>query len=142
MQKVAAIASELAAKVYDLEVLERGIESDKQNYTRFLVLSRGEEFRAQQKPDKSSLRFEISHRPGSLLSVLSSFLSHGLNMTKIQSVPLPGRPYEYSFHVDLEWEDRNEYNLAIQELKLKTVRLIEFGVYQKDPRPQNTGFQP
>jgi prephenate dehydratase len=139
LKKVAAIASELAAQEYGLEILEKGIESDKQNYTRFLVLSRGEHFRLNERPDKSSLRFEISHRPGSLLSVLSTFLSHGINMTKIQSVPLPGRPYEYSFHVDLEWENKTEYNLAIEELKLKTVRLVEFGVYQKDAKPQLIG---
>ena len=131
----AAIASRLAAQVYGLELLAQGIESDSRNYTRFLVVSRGETHRKDQAPDKSSLRFEISHRPGSLLSILSSFLSHGINMTKLQSVPIIGRPYEYSFHVDLEWENEREYKLALEELRLKTVSLVEFGLYKKDTRP-------
>lgn len=131
----AAIASALAANVYGLELLEKGIESDKQNYTRFLVISRGERFGENRKPDKSSVRFEISHRPGSLLSILSSFVAHGINMTKLQSVPIIGRPYEYSFHVDLEWSDEKKYELALEEMQLKAVRLVEFGRYKKDARP-------
>lgn len=129
---VGAIASRLAAEVYDLNLLAESIESDKNNYTRFLAVSRGEVFKPELIPDKSSLRFEVSHRPGSLLSILSSFMSHGINMSKLQSVPILGRPQEYSFHVDLEFQDLEEYKHAIQELKLKTVNLIEFGLYKKD----------
>lgn len=127
-----AIASRLAAEVYGLNLLAQNIESDKSNYTRFLAVSRDELFKENQKPDKSSLRFEVSHRPGSLLSILSSFVSHGINMSKLQSVPIIGRPQEYSFHVDLEFADVEEYKHAIEELKLKTVNLIEFGLYKKD----------
>ena len=129
---VAAIASRLAAEVYSLNLLAENIESDKQNYTRFLTVSRDEIFYPEIKPNKSSIKFEVSHRPGSLLSILSSILSHGINMTKLQSVPIIGRPQEYSFHVDLEFDDENEYKLALTELKLKTVGLIEFGLYKKD----------
>lgn len=129
---VGAIASRLAAQVYQLSLLAENIESDKSNYTRFLAVSRGELFKPEQKPDKSSLRFEVSHRPGSLLSILSSFMSHGIDMSKLQSVPIIGRPQEYSFHVDLEFQDVEEYRHAIEELKLKTVNLIEFGLYKKD----------
>ncbi|PWU19935.1 MAG: prephenate dehydratase [Bdellovibrio sp.] len=131
----AAIAGPLAAEVYGLEVLERGIESEKQNYTRFLVVSPGGPYHTELVPDKASLRFEISHRPGSLLSVLSSFVSHGINMTKLQSVPILGRPYEYSFHADVEWSDPAEYELALRELRLKTINLIELGKYKSQPRP-------
>ena len=131
LKGVGAIASKLAADVYGLNLLAQNIESDKNNYTRFLAVSRGEVFK-EQKPDKSSLRFEVSHRPGSLLSILSSFVSHGINMSKLQSVPIIGRPQEYSFHVDLEFADAEEYSHAIEELKLKTVNLIEFGLYKKD----------
>lgn len=132
LKGVGAIASRLAAEVYGLNLLAENVESDKSNYTRFLAVSRGEVFKTDQKPDKSSLRFEVSHRPGSLLSILSSFVSHGINMTKLQSVPIIGRPQEYSFHVDLEFHDAEEYQQAIEELKLKTVDLIEFGLYKKD----------
>ncbi len=132
LSQAAAIASRLASEVYGLQLLAENIESDKQNYTRFLTVSRDEIFYPDRKPDKSSLKFEVSHRPGSLLSILSSFLSHGINMTKLQSVPIIGRPQEYSFHVDLEWDNENEYKLALNEIKLKTVGLIEFGLYKKD----------
>jgi prephenate dehydratase len=131
-----AIASRLAAEVYGLELLEQGIESDKQNHTRFLVISRGNEHFENMKPNKSSLRFEISDRPGSLISILSSFIAHGINMSKLLSVPIMGRPYEYSFHVDLEWYDYTEYQKALSELKLKAIRMIEFGEYKKFERPE------
>lgn len=132
----AAIASRLAAEVYGLELLESGIESDKQNHTRFLVISRGNEHFENIQPNKSSLRFEISDRPGSLISILSSFIAHGINMSKLLSVPIMGRPYEYSFHVDLEWYDYTEYQKALSELKLKAIRMIEFGEYKKFERPE------
>ena len=132
----AAIASRLAAEVYGLELLEKGIESDKQNHTRFLVISRGNEYIENLKPNKCSLRFEISDRPGSLISILSSFVAHGINMTKLLSVPIMGRPYEYSFHVDLEWFDYSEYQRALSEIKLKAMRLIELGEYRKFERPE------
>lgn len=131
----AAIASRRAAELYGLEVLQSGIESDKQNYTRFLIISRGESYLQNQPTNKSSIRFEISDRPGSLLSILSSFVAHGINMTKLLSVPIMGRPYEYSFHVDLEWHNSEDYQRALREIRLKAIRLIEFGEYKKFERP-------
>lgn len=130
----AAIASRLAAEEYGLEILEEGIETNKQNYTRFLIVSQGERYNSNDIPNKASVRFETSHKPGSLLSVLSSFAAHGVNMTKLQSVPIMGRPYEYSFHVDLEWEDYDQYKLALSEVSNKTVSLILLGEYLKDER--------
>lgn len=131
----AAIASRLAAEVYGLDLLETGIETNKQNYTRFLAISRGERFRRDEQCNKSSIRFEVAHRPGSLVNVLHGFDQHGINMTKIQSVPILGRPYEYSFHVDLEWDDRQKYQAALRELASRTINLIHFGEYQRSERP-------
>ena len=129
LQGYGAIASRLAAETYHLDLLEEGIETDKQNYTRFLVISRGEKV-YEDVPNKASIRLELSHRPGSLLSILSSFMAHGLNMTKLQSVPILGRPYEYSFHIDLEWTSQSEFDLAMREIELKAINLIQFGNYQ------------
>lgn len=130
-----AIASRLAAEVYGLELLETGIETNKRNYTRFLVVSRGERHRPSAVPNKASLRFEAAHRPGSLLSILSILSAHGINMTKLQSVPILGRPYEYSFHVDLEWENHEAYRRALREIELASINLILFGEYARDERP-------
>lgn len=136
LQGVAAIAGRLAGEVYQLNILEKGIETNKQNYTRFLVISKGQRFKPDDHPDKASLRFEIPHRPGSLLAVLNVFEKHGINMTKLQSVPILGRPYEYSFHVDLEWQSDDRYRVALDEIKSKTINLIHFGDYKKDERPE------
>lgn len=131
----AAIAPRLASEVYGLEILEAGIETNKQNYTRFLVVSRGEYWHSDEKPNKASLRFETSHRPGGLLEVLKIFADHKMNMTKLQSVPILGRPYQYAFHADLEWEKIEDYHEVLKELKLNDAHLLEFGTYQKQERP-------
>jgi len=131
--KYGAIASQLAAEIYNLEILEKGIETNKQNYTRFLVISR--EAQDLTGANKSSLRFESPDSPGSLVKLLGIFSNHNINMTKIQSVPIFGRPYEYSFHVDLEWTDRKEYLSALDEFKSNAVNLIHFGDYLRGDRP-------
>lgn len=136
----AAIAGKGAAEVYGLEIIKAGIETNKLNYTRFLVLAnKKEDLRDWGLPivnsDKASLRFEIAHEPGSLLKVLKIFEMHNLNMTKLQSVPVLGRPYEYSFHVDIELLDIVDYQLALNELKANTINLIQFGDYKRSERP-------
>jgi prephenate dehydratase len=129
----AAIASEMAARTYGLEILKAGIETNQQNYTRFLVISRQEQVNP--KANKASVCFETSHGPGSLAKVLESFGKHEINLTKIQSVPILGRPYQYSFHVDLEWTDRDLYTQAIAEISSKVGRIVTFGEYVRGERP-------
>jgi prephenate dehydratase len=128
-----AIASRLAAETYNLENLAPGIETNKQNYTRFLVISR--EPRESSQANKSSLRFETGHAPGSLVAVLKVFQDNGINMTKIQSVPILGKPYEYSFHVDLEWDNHDSIESALDGMKRKSKGLVSFGNYIRGERP-------
>lgn len=146
-----AIASRLAAEVYGLEILAAGIETNKQNFTRFLVISRSEDSgslkpfahedfkkvlrNSQLEPNKASLRFETRHEAGSLLAVLEVFKKHNINMTKLQSVPLLGRPYEYAFHTDIEWSKADEYKSSMKEIAQVSKNLFHFGEYPKSERP-------
>jgi prephenate dehydratase len=134
MSGYAAIASKLAAEKYGLNILASEIETNKSNYTRFLVIARDEPVKDEalvREADKCSLRFETAHEPGSLLKVLEIFKEHGLNLTKIQSVPILGKPYQYSIHVDLEWKDRPAYERAMAELPKKASHIISFGEYPR-----------
>ena len=101
----AAIASELAAKIYKARILKRGIEDDPQNYTRFFLLEpSGSKPRGTQKgrsPWKTSLVFSTKNMPGALFRALSALALRDLNLVKIESRPLRGKPWEYLFYLDL-----------------------------------------
>jgi prephenate dehydratase len=130
----AAIASRLAADIYGLEVLASGIQSNQRNMTRFLAICRQEDYSPTPSANKSSLRFEAPDKPGSLVKILESLDDYGINMTKLQSVVIPDRPYEYGFHVDLEWSDRAKYYQALSELNKRANQIIYFGDYVRGER--------
>src|SRR5271165_3373987 len=110
-----AIANTLAAKLYGLDVLERRIESNKKNYTRFLILTDHE--RAEKiKANKASLCFQVSNQVGALAKVLNIFAEAELNMSKIQSMPVLGKRNEYNFYVDVEWDEPRQYDTAIRQI--------------------------
>ncbi len=96
----AALASEEAAELYGLEVLQRGVNAQKQNTTRFLIVGKGKVYRA--KASKISICFEASHQPGALYNALGNFIFNNVNMLMIQSRPIPERNFEYRFFVDVE----------------------------------------
>ena len=126
----AAIASEYAAKLYGLEIIAPKIETHKKNYTRFLVISRTA--LNSQETNKASLCFETGHQPGALVDVLSTFKKHAINLTKIQSLPILGHPYQYSFYIVLEWNDKHEYNIALTEVIQIVSNLSVLGEYKRD----------
>jgi prephenate dehydratase len=100
----AAIASELAAKIYQARILKRGIEDDRENFTRFFLLERaGAKPRVTKssKPWKTSLVFTTRNTPGALFRALSALALRDLSLTKIESRPLRGKPWEYLFYIDL-----------------------------------------
>lgn len=126
---VAAIANEHAAKKFGLKILERRIETHKKNFTRFLVLMRKQPTIAE--GNKASLYFEVSHEVGSLADVLMAFKNNKLNLTKIQSIPIIGRPQEYSFHLDVEWKKRKEYDVSLKQALRLVKNLNVLGEYKR-----------
>ena len=129
-----AIANLLAAKMYDLEVMERRIESNKKNFTRFLILS--------DKPlenaeiNKASLSFQVGNKVGSLAEVLNIFATHQINLSKIQSMPVLGKRNEYNFYVDIEWKNLTDYDTAIRKVLKHTVNFTIMGEYLKNDKKQ------
>ena len=127
-----AIANLLAAKLYDLEVMERRIESNKKNFTRFLILAN--------KPlenvevNKASLSFQVGNSVGSLADVLNIFASKKINLSKIQSMPVLGKRNEYNFYVDIEWKNQADYDSAIRQVLKHTINFTIMGEYLKNDK--------
>jgi len=131
---VAAIAGTLAASTYGLEIIAADIETNKQNYTRFLVLGREDENHVHES-DKSSVRIIVSNTPGALYKSLQILNEYGLNLTKIQSVPIIGKPYEYAIHFDIEYADYVVYKSAMEKIEDLALETTIMGVYKKGPAP-------
>ncbi|MBL0742514.1 prephenate dehydratase [Chryseolinea lacunae] len=129
LKNTAAIANEYAAKKYGLQILEKRIETHKKNFTRFLILTK----RSNEKKEsnKASLYFEVANEVGSLADALMSFKSNSINLTKIQSIPIIGRPSEYSIHIDVEWKRRKNYDDAMHQVLRQVKNLNVLGEYKK-----------
>jgi prephenate dehydratase len=129
LKDTAAIANEHAAKKFGLHILEKRIETNKKNFTRFLILNKkngdGKE------SNKASLCFEVANEAGSLADVLMSFKEQSINLTKIQSIPIVGKPREYSIHIDVEWKKRKNYDVALNQVLRQTRNLNVLGEYKK-----------
>ncbi len=127
-----AIANTLAAKLYNLEILERRIESNKKNYTRFLILSKDNS--AVNTINKASLSFQVGNAVGSLAKVLQIFAEKAINLTKIQSMPVLGKRNEYNFYVDIEWGADANYDAAIGQVVKHTLNFTLMGEYEKNDK--------
>ena len=129
---IAAICSREAAKLFGLDILVEGIESDKHNYTRFLVIAdseRAKELLNGVTPNKASLVFSLNHSVGSLAHVLSVFSFYGLNLTKLQSFPRVGFEWQYLFYTDLTFEDHARFQQAVTAVHPLTTDLNILGQY-------------
>ena len=128
----AAICSKYAAKIYGMKILESGIETNKHNFTRFLILAdkwNAEDFLRSNNANKSSIVFTLPSTEGSLSQVLSIFSFYKINLTKIQSLPIIGREWEYLFYIDLTFTDFTRYKQALDAIRPLTKDLKILGEY-------------
>ena len=130
VRHAAAIAGDLAAKLFGLKIVAPDIHSIKNNYTRFLLLRPA----GQPIPEganKASLCFKTNHEHGSLIKVLRAIENSSINMSKLQSSPIPSEPWHYMFHVDMEFDTMEEYEEVIANMKLVSQELHVYGVYKR-----------
>ena len=128
---IAGVASKLAAELFDLNVIAPNIQTMRNNYTRFLVLQREEQATEIIDADKASVNFHTDHSRGSLAKVLTKIAESGINLSKLQSFPIPGSDWKYSFHADMEFDSIDQFEKAIKKIEPLTEELKVYGVYKK-----------
>jgi len=131
----AALASEVAAGMYQLEVIAESVESNSRNYTRFLVVEPADAAEKNINSDKASICFSLPHKVGSLSQVLSVLAYYGINLTKIQSLPIVGKEWEYFFYLDLLFEDYSMYKKALSAISPLIDQLQVLGEYISGKMP-------
>lgn len=134
---IAAIASKLAAELYQLDMIAPNIHTLKNNYTRFLVLQRQDAVTEIAGADKASINFFTDHSKGILAKVLTIIADAGINLSKLQSMPIPGSDFKYSFHADLEFDTAAQFNEVVKKVEKVTEGLTVLGVY-KNGKSNNT----
>jgi prephenate dehydratase len=129
LRNVGAVSSAITAEIYGLDIIARGIETYKKNYTRFLVL--GDVKQANTDGNKVSICFSTGHQPGSLAAVLVRLAELDINLSKIQSVPKLNEEWEYMFYLDLELKPDHDMGLVKNVLENYTRDLEVLGIYNK-----------
>lgn len=129
----AAVCGEYAAELYGLDILEKGIETNRRNFTRFLIIAdpllAAEIGPRESEIDKASLVFTLPHTGGALSKILTVLSFYDMNLTKIQSMPIIGREWEYRFYVDLTFESLVRYHQAIEAVRPLAGDLTILGEY-------------
>lgn len=136
---VAAICSARAAEIYGLNVLASGIETNKRNFTRFLIFGNlwvVDEIKQNEIINKASIVFTLPHAEGSLSKVLSVFSFYDINLTKIQSLPIIGSEWEYQFYVDFKFSDHERYKQALVAIKPLIKEFKSLGEYAEALTPE------
>jgi len=128
---VAAIASKLAAELFELDLIAPKIQTMKNNYTRFLVLQREKEAIQINEADKASIYFQTNHSKGILSKVLTLVADADINLSKLQSMPIPGSNFKYGFYADLEFDQLNQFYQVMDSIDSLTNSVKVFGIYKK-----------
>lgn len=134
----AAICSRLAAEKYDLEILSEEIETNKRNFTRFLIIAAPGKAKTLFNPensDKSTVVFTLPHAEGSLAQVLSILSFYKINLTKIQSLPVIGHEWEYQFYISLTYNDYTRYRQSLDAIRPLLKDFEVLGEYLEAPTP-------
>lgn len=126
----AAIASKLAAELFQLNMIAPKIQSNKNNYTRFLFVQ-PVAIKNESDANKASINFHTDHSKGSLVKVLSKISEENINLSKLQSVPIPEREWKYSFHADMEFDSIDQFENVMEKIKSLTESLTVLGIYKK-----------
>ncbi|MES2005018.1 MAG: prephenate dehydratase [Bacteroidota bacterium] len=126
----AAIASKLAAELFEMDVIAPNIQTQKNNITRFLVLKREAEAIEVANADKASIYFQTNHSKGILAKVLAKIAEGGINLSKLQSMPIPGSNFKYGFYADMDFESRKQFESVMSSIESLTNSVKIFGVYK------------
>jgi prephenate dehydratase len=129
-----AIASEAAAHYYGAQILQANIEDNPENFTRFFLVRRSRDAVTDPKSNKISFAFSVENRPGSLVAALTDLSALGTNLTKIESRPVHGKPWEYIFYVDCQIRSSEEGSQALEALRRRCAMVKELGRYAEAPR--------
>ncbi len=127
---IAAVASKLAAELFDLKIIVPHIHTMKNNYTRFLVLHHADLAQPVANANKASVNFHTDHSKGSLAKVLTKIAEADINLSKLQSFPIAGSNFKYSFHADLEFDTTHQFEKVVETIKPITQNLKIYGVYK------------
>ncbi|MGN6530989.1 MAG: prephenate dehydratase [Ginsengibacter sp.] len=127
---IAAIAGELAAELFHLNMIAPNIHTQKNNYTRFWVLENEETAAEINDANKASLIFQTDHSKGSLAKVLTKISEGDVNLSKLQSMPIPGSDWKYSFHADCEFTSLEQFENVLKSIKPFTADIKVYGVYK------------
>lgn len=128
---IAAIASKLAAELFDLEILAPDIQTQKNNITRFLILQRTKEAKPVEGANKASIYFQTDHSKGILAKVLTEVAKTGINLSKLQSMPIPGSHFKYGFYADMEFDQLKQFENMMSKIESLTNNVKQFGIYKK-----------
>jgi prephenate dehydratase len=130
LKSTAAIAGKLAAEIFELDIIAPNIQTAKNNYTRFLAISRNG-VEPETDANKASVYFQTSHESGALAKVLTKMAQAGINLSKLQSFPIPAKEWNYYFHADLEFDNLQHFERGLKQITPLTEHLTVLGIYKK-----------